>query len=261
MTTVEAGREIELRPSATVALAQPVAEIVAQWTEYQQLTAALLDETDYQKIGAKKFKKKSAWRKYARAFNISDRVVFEEIVRADDGFPIYARVRVEASHPATGRSAQADHECHVTEKCCNQPCAKASWTNHTCCSPSCNGRVHFSHPGDIPATATTRAKNRAISDLIGAGEVSAEEMTNTARPPEDGTVEGEFTVLDSPATAPPRQAQATSGTVACKFCNGPCYDNTAPGAKRVESGPDYKCKSANCGAAAWFRDGDLSWRK
>ena len=30
---------------------------------------------------------------------------------------------------------------------------------------------------DIPSTAHTRAKNRAISDMIGAGEVSAEEMS------------------------------------------------------------------------------------
>jgi hypothetical protein len=32
------------------------------------------------------------------------------------------------------------------------------------------------HNHDIPSTAMTRAINRAVSDLIGAGEVSAEEI-------------------------------------------------------------------------------------
>ena len=38
-------------------------------------------------------------------------------------------------------------------------------------------RQRFSNPeNDVRGTAHTRAKNRAISDLIGAGEVSAEEI-------------------------------------------------------------------------------------
>jgi len=161
----------------TVALPVSVDEAIRQWDEYQELTRRLLNKTDYQKIGNKEFKKKSAWRKYAKAFNISDHVTFEEINRADDGFPLWARIRVEAYHPATDRRSEADHEVHVLEKCCIQPCSKRSWNNHFCCPAECDGRRHWSHPGDLPATALTRAKNRAISDLIGAGEVSAEEMT------------------------------------------------------------------------------------
>lgn len=183
----DTGRELSIiegetrELSETVALPVSVDLAIEQWNQYQQLTRRLLDDTDYQKIGTRSFKKKSAWRKYARAFNISDRVTHEEIVRADDGFPIYARIRVTAYHPGTGREAEADHECHILERCCPKRngdyCEKVRWQSHRCCTADCNGRKHWSHPGDLPATATTRAKNRAISDLIGAGEVSAEEMT------------------------------------------------------------------------------------
>lgn len=164
--------------SETVALPVPVDEVLRQWEQYQELTRKLLDDSDYQQIGNKKFKKKSAWRKYARAFNITDRVTHEEIMRDDTGFPIFARLRVEA-RAMNGRTAEADQECHVRERCCEQPCRKRTWSSHVCCSGDCDGKKHWSHPGDLPATALTRAKNRAISDLIGAGEVSAEEMRDT----------------------------------------------------------------------------------
>lgn len=169
------GREVApFQP--TVALAVSVDEALAQWQDYQRLTRELLDDTDYQAIGQKRFKKKSAWRKYARAFNITDRVTFEDIQRDETGFPMWARIRVEA-RANNGRTAEADHECHVSERCCERPCRKSSWQSHECCPDDCSGKRHWSHPGDLPATALTRAKNRAISDLIGAGEVSAEEMT------------------------------------------------------------------------------------
>ena len=165
---------------AGVALPVSVAHAVQQMREYQELTQQLLEPSDYQMIGGKKFKKKSAWRKYGRAFNISDQVVSEEIQRSDDGFPVFARIRVRAMS-AGGRSAEADHECHVSEKCCPAARASACEKRHDHCPGGCDGRVHWSHPGDIPATATTRAKNRAISDLIGAGEVSAEELDGSRR--------------------------------------------------------------------------------
>jgi len=149
-----------------------------EWEAYQDLTRRLLTDDDYPKIGNRKFKKKSAWRKYARAFNISCERVAEEIVRDDDGWPRFARIVVRASDPS-GRYQDAEQECHVTERCCEkargETCSNRS-QYHQHCPLACNGKTHFSHPGDIAATAFTRAKNRAISDLIGAGEVSAEEM-------------------------------------------------------------------------------------
>jgi hypothetical protein len=216
---------------STVALPISVEEAVEQWHQYQQLTRALLEDSDYQAIGQKKFKKKSAWRKYSRAFNISDRVTHEEIVRGPDGFPVFARVRVQASHPS-GRTAEADHECHVSERCCpvafGGRCPKAGWRGHTCCTAGCNARLHWSHPGDIPATATTRAKNRAISDLIGAGEVSAEEM--------DPEREAE-----SKETAAPRsQPTPTTRTVAAHDpATGAVVSATVP-VRTVEPATDFE---------------------
>jgi len=173
-TGVGAGRELAIME--TVALPVSVDVALQQWADYQRLTRELLDDSDYQSIGKKRFKKKSAWRKYARAFNITDRVTYEHVERDATGHPIWARLRVEA-RATNGRTAEADHECHVRERCCSQPCSKRSWKDHYCCTADCDARKHWSHPGDLPATALTRAKNRAISDLIGAGEVSAEEMT------------------------------------------------------------------------------------
>lgn len=149
------------------------------WEAYIALVEALLLPEDYQKIGRKRFKKKSAWRKLGRAFRISDRIVDRTIERDSRGWPLFAAYTVEAEYP-NGQVATGYHEAHLQERCCSaawgRRCAKGSWEKHECCPPGCDGWQHWSHPGDISATAHTRAKNRAIADLIGAGEVSAEEM-------------------------------------------------------------------------------------
>ncbi len=194
-----------------------VEQAVAEWKLYQELTQKLLDESDYQKIGQARFKKKSAWRKYAKAFNISCSLVKEEILRADDGFPIFARVWARAEEPS-GRFQVSDGEYHITERCCpaatGEDCGKKrKQTWHECCSSTCDGRKHQSHPGDVAATATTRAKNRAISDLIGAGEVSAEEAEVRNGEPEasprraNGPAQRSFEA--TPPEPPARRAKAS----------------------------------------------------
>lgn len=172
-------------------LAVDVGAVLEQWHQYQSLTKQLLVPDDYQKIGKKKFKKKSAWRKYSRAFGLSEVVpldasgapdldkVVRIVERADDGFPLVSTSFVIVEAPG-GRQGTGYHEVHVLEKCCpakaGKYCRAEKWDSHDCCDETCDGRIHWSHPGDLPATAHTRAKNRAIADLIGAGEVSAEEM-------------------------------------------------------------------------------------
>jgi hypothetical protein len=184
--------------STAIAIRGPLAIDVParleEWKQYQELTKQLLDPSDYQSIGKKKFKKKSAWRKYARAFSLSELIpmkadgapdidaVVQVVMRAQDGYPLVTRAFSVVEGPG-GRRGTGYHEVHVKEKCCPAQCPRAKWNDHTCCAADCDGRVHWSHPGDGPATAHTRAKNRAISDLIGAGEVSAEEM-DTAPPPQ-----------------------------------------------------------------------------
>ena len=128
-----------------------VEDALAQWEAYQIFTEKLLDKSDYIDIKGKAFKKKSAWRKYARAFNITTEIIDKEIVKTDKGQVKEASFIVRATLP-TGRYADG-------------------WGN---CSRQEGNKAHPNH--DIPATAMTRATNRAIADLIGAGEVTAEEV-------------------------------------------------------------------------------------
>jgi len=142
------------------------------WAEYQELTKAILDKSDYQDISGNQFKKKSAWRKYARFFNISDEIQEKNITRDNDGRVVEAEFIVKAL-AANGRSAIGWGSCSIFEKA--HQLDKVIRGNISCKAP-CDGRAHFTSPDNtIPATAHTRAKNRAISDIIGAGEVSAEE--------------------------------------------------------------------------------------
>jgi len=142
-------------PVDTAMLPVDVEQAIVEWKAYQELTERLIDKTDYQNIGPKRFKKKSAWRKYAKAFNLSCEIIDKIVERGEDGKIQYADFVVRATAPS-GRYAEAWASCSRTERA-------------------------FSHDQDIAATAQTRAENRAISDLIGAGEVSAEEMAKPGR--------------------------------------------------------------------------------
>lgn len=128
-----------------------VEEALAQWEAYQIFTEKLLDKSDYIDIKGKAFKKKSAWRKYARAFNINTEIISRDITHNDKGVVTEAEFIVRATLP-DGRHCDGWGNCSRREGNKNKP-------NH-----------------DIPATAMTRATNRAIADLIGAGEVTAEEV-------------------------------------------------------------------------------------
>ena len=118
---------------------------IEQWDAYQKLCKGLLNDTDYQEIIVKEkdengnyvkvkrhFKKKSAWQKLSRAFNVDTEIVDRELERTKMGRVREAYYCVRATLP-NGRSVESD--------------------------------------------AKTRATNRAIAELIGAGEVSAEEMS------------------------------------------------------------------------------------
>ena len=128
-----------------------VEEALRQWEAYQIFTEKLLDKNDYIDIKGKAFKKKSAWRKYARAFNINTEIISKDITHNDKGIVTEAEFIVRATLP-DGRHCDGWGNCSRREGNKNKP-------NH-----------------DIPATAMTRATNRAIADLIGAGEVTAEEV-------------------------------------------------------------------------------------
>lgn len=156
-----------------------VDEAVRHWDQFEELKRRLLSNEDYQTYGSDKRRiKKSGWRKLATAFDLDDRIISEEIQRDLQGRTLWAKYTIEVKHPK-GRSAVAVHGAHVKEKCCpaaeGEPC-NVKKDKHECCPSACSGFRHWSHMDDIEATAHTRAKNRAISDLVGGGETSAEEI-------------------------------------------------------------------------------------
>jgi hypothetical protein len=147
--------ETSITPAAPVMmLIEPAAEIEElkkHWQKIQELKKSVLDKSDIQEIQGKTFVKRSGWRKLQSAFAISDRIVAKE--REDQGEGQFLwRIEVEAFHVKTGRSATGVGACSSKER----------------------KFAHVDH--DVFAIAHTRAKNRAISDLIGLGEVSAEEL-------------------------------------------------------------------------------------
>jgi hypothetical protein len=158
------------QPAASVALAprerrseviRPLnAEaLVESFKDYQELLPRLLTDSDYQDAGrGKRFVKKSGWRKIATAFDLDVQLIRSVVERDDHGQPARAEVWARAIAPS-GRAMDGDGYCSVDEDRFSGPRGNKSKLEN-----------------DLRATATTRAMNRAISGLVGMGEVSAEEI-------------------------------------------------------------------------------------
>lgn len=147
----------------------------AYMKNFQEVCEAMLEDTDYQQIGEKKTKKKSAWRKLATAFKVSDEIVNEQLIYDEtDGQIVTARYKVRATLP-NGRSTIGVGVCSIYDKIRYRASGKFPADTET--PSNFELRSRFSNAEhDVLSTAHTRAKNRAIADLIGAGEVSAEEL-------------------------------------------------------------------------------------
>jgi hypothetical protein len=144
--------------SQEVGVIRPVGsaeEVLAAWQQFQDVKRSLLTLDDYQEIQGRARIKKSGWRKIAAAFGISDQILCEE--RREHGTPGQSgayfvwEIRSRAVAP-NGRYVDAVGSCASNER-------------------------RFSHVDhDVRAVAHTRSKNRAVADLVGGGEVSAEEI-------------------------------------------------------------------------------------
>ena len=168
---------------------------------YQEVCKALLDNSDFQKVRMNgketAFKKKSAWRKIATAFNISDDVIKEVIIRDDNYQIISATFHVKATAP-NGRSGIGVASCSIFDKINKKDKEQPS---------NFELRNRFNNAeNDVIGTAHTRAKSRAISDLVGMGEVSAEELG------ELGVIEKPKKVSVKPKTAKPKAAKPKTAT-------------------------------------------------
>ena len=150
------------------------AEVGKAMQAYQAAVDAVLDPTDWQgEPGAKgSFVKKSGWRKIAKAFGLSVTRVESGVERSAEGDPIRAWSVYRATGP-NGQSQDGDGYCSVDESRFGKSGGRQKLEN------------------DMRATATTRAKNRAISDLVGMGEVSAEEV-EVGGTPQQAVFEGDM---------------------------------------------------------------------
>lgn len=125
-------------------------EALAAWKEFQELKKYIIEKSDIQMIQGKPHIKKSGWRKFATFYNLTDEIVEEKEIPLDKG-GYYWKIKVICTAP-NGRKTEGVGMCASAEK-------------------SGARQIH-----DVYTTAHTRAKNRAISDMIAAGEISAEEM-------------------------------------------------------------------------------------
>lgn len=133
---------------------------------YQQLCEAVLTPADV--IGRPGhpggFVKRSGWSKLATFYGASTEIIHQHVDRDPAGAPVRATALARAT-ASNGRHADGDGACALTE-----PRFRTS-----------QGRIKAEH--DLMATAVTRATNRAISNLIGFGSVSAEEAEATTADP------------------------------------------------------------------------------
>jgi hypothetical protein len=156
----------------------PVHQVSSAMAEYQQGLQSLLVDGDWQVFRDRdgrdrRFVKRSGWRKVGTWFGLDmlvrsirvDRVerhvcpscghVYTE--QGAEGDPLRATVVASVVAP-NGRKAEDVGACAITER-------------------------RFSKPDhDLVATATTRALNRATSNLVGMGEVTAEEVEAEVEP-------------------------------------------------------------------------------
>lgn len=166
------------------ALVQPVTSDLERIKEtyewFEQIKTELLDNPDIQTIGGNAFITKSGWRKIATAFGVSVHVV--EVERAEQNGVVRFDATVKAVAPngttSEGVGSCGSNESNFMDTMDNRP--NIDEDHEDALFVDGKHRVlkdpRAVNEHDIRSTAVTRAKNRAISDLVGGGEVSAEEM-------------------------------------------------------------------------------------
>lgn len=135
-----------------------VSEMKSMVDQHRKLLNALIDpDTDLVTRGKKSYKRKSYWRKLASVAGISIEKLEEHKETNGEG-NITWYVTVRASLP-NGQFMDGTGACTQDE-------------------PGGQGNIVLRTIHETRATAETRAKNRAISDLTAFGEVSAEEISD-----------------------------------------------------------------------------------
>lgn len=167
------------------ALVRPVAELSevrAVFEAFEACKTGLLKPTDMQKVYDGRFIKKSGWRKIAVFFGLSLEKRAEGWLDGAESPTWTVTYRAIASggqfQDATGYCSWAESmgagRVNSALATAEKKTVADTWTQEKADQYVSGQKAKLEH--DIRATAETRAKNRAISDLVGGGEVSAEEM-------------------------------------------------------------------------------------
>ena len=135
-----------VRPAVTTEQA------VEAWNKYQDLKTKIITDNDTISIEGRTYLKKSYWRKNATFFNLTVEVVPGSEKRLEKDSQVTYLVEYRATAP-NGRATSGDGACSSTEK-------DFSKSEH-----------------NTRSIAHTRAYNRAVSNLVGGGEDSAEEIS------------------------------------------------------------------------------------
>jgi hypothetical protein len=159
-------------------------EAIKVWDAYEDLKSKIVKDSDIQKIEGKDFLKKSYWRKIATFFNLSVEVVEER--KEALGKTFVWHFTCKAIHQPTGRYAIGVGSCDAYEKAVlvdGEYMKKGKVTKWGKTKDGKSFPEEFQWEKATPnsihnirATAETRAFNRAVSNLVGGGEVSAEEV-------------------------------------------------------------------------------------
>ena len=223
--------QTDLEVAQSTGIVRAAGDISVAMTEYTKvkntLDRALPD--CIMNIKGKQFRKKNYWRAVATAFNLDVVCIGKDKVELPNGdWGIEVTYRATAPN---GRCADGDGACMASEKSGNMA------TYH-------NVRAH----------AHTRGFNRAVSNLVGFGEVSYDELTDEAKG---------FAPAPAPSAPPaapraaPRQAsapapQADGAPASCRKCGGTeFWDNRDR--KRTPRSPDFRCRDRECGEGVWLR--------
>lgn len=158
-----------------------VDEVVEVYDQFDKIKKKLLSSEDVTKIQNNNHINKSGWRKIATVFNLSVETV-DISNSVEDGVVKYivkARATAPNGKTVTGTGMCASNESNHMETLGDVRPDEAM-DNENIIEVDGKWR-RLKDPREvnehnIVATAETRAKNRAISDLVGGGEVSAEEM-------------------------------------------------------------------------------------
>ena len=162
---------------------EDIDSVVEMYDQFEDIKKRLLDkDKDLTPISGSVHINKSGWRKIATAFNVTTEIRTKK-TWSEDGL-LHAEVEAVAIAPnnksTSGLGTCSSNESNFMVKLSNHPDFNDPDDSDRIIRVDGKWRV-IPQPAEVNrhnlmAMAETRAKNRAISDLVGGGEVSAEEM-------------------------------------------------------------------------------------